>query len=394
MRNHLLIDRRRAAAVMLCAAILLSACGTAATAVPTRSPMSTPAPTLPATTSTAPTEAASTRPIPILAYYYIWFDPTSWDKNKIDYPLLGKYSSSDPVVMRQHIQWAKAAGITGFLVSWKSTPTLNSRLDQLVKIAQDENFKLGIIYQGLDYNRNPIPVATVGNDLDYFIAHYADQPVFNIFGKPLFIWSGTWKFTTQEIASVSTQARRDKVLFLASDRDVAGIQRLKGLIDGDAYYFSSVNPDTFSNYQGKLNAMAQAVHDTHGLWIAPASPGFDARLIGGTTVVDRKNGDTLKTELNVAWQSSPDAVGLISWNEFSENSYIEPSEKYGKQDLDLLTTLVQNPLRGNAPAFGSAFSFDSSDPGTGTEGFALKIAAIGMVAALIVGGMIAIARRH
>ena len=389
MRNYFLIDRRRAAAVILCAAILLSACGTAATAVPPQPTVSTqPA------TAAATGEAASARPIPILAYYYIWFDPTSWDKNKIDYPLLGKYSSSDPVVMRQHIQWAKAAGITGFLVSWKSTPTLNSRLDQLVKIAQDENFKLGIIYQGLDYNRNPIPVSTVGNDLDYFIAHYASQPVFDIFGKPLFIWSGTWKFSTQDIASVSTQARRDKVLFLASDRDVAGIQRLKGLIDGDAYYFSSVNPDTFSNYQGKLNAMAQAVHATHGLWIAPASPGFDARLIGGTTVVDRKNGDTLKTEMSAAWQSSPDAIGLISWNEFSENSYVEPSEKYGKQYLDLLTTLSQNPPHGGNPGFAANFGFDSSDPGTGTEGFALKIAALGMVALLIVGGMVAIARRH
>ncbi len=390
MQIPILNHQRHLAAAVLCAALLLSACSSAATPAATQG--STPTPPVISTPSSG---AATTKPIPILAYYYIWFDPSSWSKNKIDYPMLGKYSSSDPVVMRQHIEWAKAAGITGFLVSWKSTPTLNSRLDQLVKIAQEENFKLGIIYQGLDYNRNPIPAATVANDLDFFIAHYADQPVFNIFGKPLFIWSGTWKFSTQDIASVSTQARRDKVLFLASDRDVAGIQRLNGLIDGDAYYFSSVNPDTFGNYQGKLNAMAQAVHATHGLWIAPASPGFDARLIGGTTVVDRKNGETLKIEMNAAWKSSPDAIGLISWNEFSENSYIEPSEKYGKQYLDLLTTLAQNgPPHGSNPGFASYFGFDSSDPGAGTEGFVLKIAAIGMVAALIVGGMVAIARRH
>jgi hypothetical protein len=291
--------------------------------------------------------------------------------------------------MRQHIQWAKEAGITGFLVSWKSTPTLNRRLDQLVRIAQEENFKLGIIYQGLDFSRNPLPVSQVAGDLDYFIAHYADQPVFNIFNKPLFIWSGTWKFSTGDIASVATQARREKVLLLASDRDVAGIQRLKGLIDGDAYYFSSVNPDTFSNYVGKLTAMGKEVHAQGGLWIAPAAPGFDARMIGGTTVVDRKNGQTLRTEMNAAWQSSPDAVGLISWNEFSENSYIEPSEKYGKQYLDLLGTIAKEPVPGTG-----MLNFDSSDPGSGPEGFVMKVAALGMVAVLIVGGMIAIARRH
>lgn len=328
-------------------------------------------------------------PIPILAYYYIWFDPSSWDRAKIDYPLLGRYSSDDPVVMRQHIQWAKEAGISGFLVSWKSTDKLNRRLDQLVQIAKEEDFKLGIIYQGLDFQRAPLPATQVATDLDYFIAHYSDNPVFNIYGKPLFIWSGTWKFSQADIAKVFTQARRDKALLLASERDLAGVQRLKGLIDGDAYYFSSVNPDTFGNYVGKLTAMGKEVHAQHGLWIAPAAPGFDARMIGGTTVVDRKNGQTLQIEMNAAWQSSPDAVGLISWNEFSENSYIEPSEKYGKQYIELLTNIGRAPVPGTG-----LLNFDSSDPGTGSEAFIMKAAAIGMVAFLIVGGMIAIARRH
>jgi hypothetical protein len=44
----------------------------------------------------------------------------------------------------------------------------------------------------------------------------------------------------------------------------------------------------------------------------------------------------LKTELNTALQSLPDAIGLISWNEFSENSHIEPSQNYGGVYLKLL----------------------------------------------------------
>ena len=49
-------------------------------------------------------------PIPTLAYYYIWFDTNSWRCAKTDYPLLGHYNSDDRAVMRQHVQWAKAAG--------------------------------------------------------------------------------------------------------------------------------------------------------------------------------------------------------------------------------------------------------------------------------------------
>src|SRR5512140_3352310 len=71
------------------------------------------------------TAGIGSSPIPTLAYYYIWFDVKSWDRAKIDTPLLGRYSSDDRAVMREQIRWAKAAGIKGFIVSWKSTDTLN-----------------------------------------------------------------------------------------------------------------------------------------------------------------------------------------------------------------------------------------------------------------------------
>ena len=42
-------------------------------------------------------------PVPVLAHYYIWFNPTSWNRAKTDYPLLGRYSSDDEAVMLRHI---------------------------------------------------------------------------------------------------------------------------------------------------------------------------------------------------------------------------------------------------------------------------------------------------
>ena len=300
------------------------------------------------------TQPATKNPIPVLAYYYIWYDSTSWDRAKIDTPLLGGYTSDDITVMRQHIQEAKAAGINGFIVSWKSTDVLNRRLSQLAQVAQEENFKLAIIYQGLDFNRNPLPATQVANDLDYFINNYASLPAFQIYSKPLIIWSGTWKFSTPDIELV-TKTRRASLMILASERSTDGYTRLANLVDGEAYYWSSVNPATFSGYQEKLDQMGKLAHEANGLWIAPAAPGFDARLIGGTSVVDRNNGGTFQTEINTAMASSPDILGIISWNEFSENSYIEPSQKYGNQYLDLLGQILKTP----AP---SISEFDSSIP--------------------------------
>jgi hypothetical protein len=301
------------------------------------------------------TSAPASNPIPVLAYYYIWFDTQSWDRAKTDFPLLGWYSSSNIDVMRQHVQWAKEAGITGFIVSWKSTEKLNERLEKLIQVANEENFQLAIIYQGLDFERNPLPVEQVDADLSYFIEHFSEEQAFYLYEKPLVIWSGTWEFSREEVESVVV-GKREHLLILASEKNVDGYERLADLVDGDAYYWSSVNPDTFPGYLEKLTAMSEAIHANHGLWVAPAAAGFDARMIGGTTVVDRKDGQTLRIQYNMAMQSSPDAIGLISWNEFSENSHIEPSENYGDRYLKVLSRIEDAP----APV---VKNFDSSEPG-------------------------------
>jgi hypothetical protein len=309
----------------------------------------------PADTSSPQPTAASTRPHPpVLAYFYIWFDKTSWRRGKTDYPLIGRYSSDDPSVVRKQVRLAKRAGIEGFIVSWKHTPTLDRRLAQLIAIAEDERFKLAIIYQGLDFHREPLPTETVARDLAYFTSTFAGRAPFGIFAKPLVIWSGTWRFSATDIDRV-TSPLRGSLAILASEKNVAGYARVAAAVDGDAYYWSSVNPATFKGYIEKLADLSGTVHGKGGLWVAPAAVGFDARKVGGTTVVPRAGGANLLTQIDAALASAPDAIGLISWNEFSENSHLEPSRKYGFQALDTVsdrlgTGTVLGSTRAAAPA--------------------------------------------
>lgn len=332
--------------------------------------------------------ASPTDPRPTLAYYYIWFDATSWDRAKRDLPLLGRYSSDERRVMRQHVQWAKQAGIDGFIVSWKSSWRLNRRLERLIDVAEEENFKLVLIYQGLDFDRHPLPVARVAADLDQFADHYASREPFRLFEKPLVIWSGTWRFRASDIASVSRHLR-GRVLLLASEKDVAGYRRVARHVDGNAYYWSSVDPARWPTYWTKLVTMGRAVHDHGGLWIAPAAPGFDARLVGGSSVVERNGGQTFRRRLDGAVRSNPDALGIISWNEFSENTHIEPSERYGDRYLEITSDVL-------GAAFSSKTELDSSDPAvpeaTGIRyGTPLLIGLLGLAVAV---GAAAIRRRR
>lgn len=338
----------------------------------------------------APAAHASS-PIPVLAYYYIWFDEGSWDRAKADYPLLGRYSSDDREVMLRHVRWAKEAGIDGFIVSWKSTEKLDRRLAELRDVAAEQDFKLAIIYQGLDFDRMPLAVTRIAADLDYFVQTYADDPVFDIFGAPLVIWSGTWEFTPQEVASV-TALHRAELLMLASEKNARGYERLARWVDGDAYYWSSVNPGTYPNYQGKLDEMSEAVHANDGLWIAPAAVGFDGRLVGGERVVERAGGENLRTQINAATRSSADAIGLISWNEFSENSQIEPSVNYGNESLATLAD-IRNAQPPDVGDLSGPLPEPGTDPPTASVTLE-RVIALALLIAIIGLGVVAVAVRR
>ena len=59
------------------------------------------------------------RKLKIYAYYYPWYtgyEDEKWEPCEEYAPLIGKYDSGDPEVIRQHIEWAIEYGIDGFLM--------------------------------------------------------------------------------------------------------------------------------------------------------------------------------------------------------------------------------------------------------------------------------------
>ncbi|SCG49418.1 hypothetical protein [Micromonospora humi] len=319
----------------------------------------------------APTTSASPS-VPVLAYYYIWFNPTSWNRAKSDYPVLGRYSSDDQEIMRRHVRMAKAAGITGFLVSWKHTEQLDERLAALVEVARAESFRLGIVYQGIDFSRKPLPLATVRTDLALFADRYAADPVFDIFDQPVVIWNGSDRYSATEVADTVRQAQQ-KLQVLGTAKSVSVVNGQSAL-DGQAYYWSSADP-LVDRSRDKLTAMSRAVHLRGGLWIAPVSPGFDARQIGGRREVPRRDGETLRASFAAARLSQPDALGIISWNEFTENTYVEPSEEWGSRYLEVLADLL-----GVAPHPDAQLDSSADGDDWGLPAWAALILAIGAVA--------------
>jgi hypothetical protein len=330
-------------------------------------------------------KAGQARPVPVLAYYYIWYNASSWNRAKTDYPLVGRYSSDDVTVMRQQVAQAKSAGINGFLVSWKDTPVLDRRLANIRAVAAEAHFNLGIVFEGRDFHGNPLPTNEVKASFGYLIAHYGRDPVFHIFGGPLVAWSGSWAYTHSQLATI-THAYGPRLTLLAMEKNVAGYEGVASLFRGDAYYWSSADPLHTPGYARKLSQFSAAIHQQGGLWLAPAAPGFDARLVGGSRVIPRRNGQTLRVAMDTAVRSSADVIGLISWNEYSENSEVEPSRAYGVAALKVIASFEN----AKPPAVAD---FDSSSP-SGFHAGPNQLVIIGALVVLLAGSVAVIIYRR
>jgi hypothetical protein len=281
-----------------------------------------------------PVAAQPARHVPVFAYFYQWFERSSWQRAKQDHPLAGNYSSDDPHVLRDQIEQARAAGIDGFMTSWKRTAPLDRRLELLLTIAASEKFSVGVVYQGLDFYRNPLPVATVQRDMTYLVGRWGARLHSSYFDRPVIVWTGTDQFSVAAVRTVRAALGR-RAYLLAAAKSVEGYQRVAADVDGEAYYWSSSNPRSPSTL-AKLDSMSAAVHRDHGIWFAPAAPGFDGRTLGHSRVIARDGGSTFRLSLDRAYASRPDAVGVISWNEWSENTYIEPGQRYRGEEVRVL----------------------------------------------------------
>lgn len=176
----------------------------------------------------APPVAASSH-APVFAYYYMWMTSRYWHMHKKDHPLKpfpGNYNSANPAVIKWQIQRAQAAGITGFIVSWKNNATYQQIVPLLEKAAQQRHFKLAMSYESLNLRGRHLPVSRVAADFKYFVAHYASNPAwYRISGKPLTVWNGTDSFSPSAVAQVTRQVR-SKILVLNSASTMNGIQRM------------------------------------------------------------------------------------------------------------------------------------------------------------------------
>jgi hypothetical protein len=349
---------------------------------------------IPAVTGPAgaqPHPAATTAAKPrVFAYYYLWWSASHW-KSALgsNYPISATplplpatldasgcgaqskyagntltdvpskiYSQDDPGFIEADVRQAAAAGLSGFLVNWigtgSGTQTASSnpysaRLQVMVNAVHKVNaegipFKLWLSYKA---SAKVLAASYISNDLGYFTRSYGSDPAFDRAqsSKVTMIWQGSRKYPTSTLSSVGAPLRSK--LRILGDETTWSSSRAP-FLDGNAYYWSSQNPYTNPQSFQQLASLANAVRasgknpdGSAKVWVAPIIPGYNKQLAGGSSCVPRRGGETIRTLFTGNSATNPDDFGLISWNEISEGSYIDPMTRYGNQDLNALSSLIK-----------------------------------------------------
>ncbi len=339
-----------------------------------------------AATSAPVTTSYTASPSTVYMHYYLWWTPLHWhDKlgssypyssvpapapgsmsatgcnptvtypgaTIIDVPSEGLYDQNQAATFDRHIAAAVGARVTGFLVNWQGTGQAsqapsssgyNARLDLIVARVNAYNSAHGTAFRlalALDAFGNYSRSATaIINDINYFRSRYAGNVAFadRYGGEPMVMLMASRQFALVTIQAVSS-AERSHVLLLG-DETYSSWNRDAAYLDGTGYYWSSQDPWNNPQSGQQIGSLASQVHSAGKAWFSPFTGGFNTQLNGGTTCVPRNGVKTLDAVWSLNVGSAPQGWFGISWNEFVENTYLEPSSLYGPTYLNEIARLI------------------------------------------------------
>jgi len=279
-------------------------------------------------------------------------------------PLDGLYDSSSEYTIRRQIYEAKQALIDGFIVSWWgfSDVGANATISKFLEVAP-EDFEITLYYETVGFATGEVKEAVKGEDIINKVADDFNRIIENygkrdrwlkVNNKPvIFVYSRAigefWKvFGNVNDAIKAINAVKSKLsheVFIVGDfgLDPQSAYILADIFDGLHTY----NPIGFTTrgikYSSIYETVSNELHKKGKLWAATVVPGHDNYLVSGTNrlIEPRRDGGYYLDSWDIALSSNPDWVLITSWNEWYENTQIEPSDCYGTTYLYLTRQQVR-----------------------------------------------------
>jgi hypothetical protein len=212
----------------------------------------------------------------VLAFYYTWFDESSWTYDKLSDLPQTSYVSRDRAVMGRHIEQAQQAGIDAFVVAWYGPSgefnQTEANLAALLEEAAARNFKIAILFETNSPYINGLDA--VAGALRHAQEQHASHPAYlRVDGQPvLFFWRpqifdvNTWRGLRDQ-----TDPARNAV-WVSEGVDTAYLS----VFDGHYLYSNTWSPPSDLNvtnqkFAGRV-ATASQNFGAGKLWVATVMP--------------------------------------------------------------------------------------------------------------------------
>jgi len=305
------------------------------------------------------------------AFYYPWYQhgepPRHWNENSDfaavqDFPVGGPYSSADPATISRHIQVALEAGLDLLVVDWEIGfeglhPAALQATENLFQAVEDASAPLSI---AVSINIQTEDFLMVRKYLTILREEFVSRKAYcKIRDQP-----PVWYFLDSAFFAVFYHNHKELERLNAGFSPVAAgavlyrnsvERRMREFFKGWGLYSplqccerSSWRSAWVANYDNFLEAAGEDALRVFGI-----CPGYDdtplstlSRRDEAFRKIPREDSKTYQMMQEVALELDPlpDVVVVTSFNEFHENTHIEPSEAHGDRYLKSSQTFKRKLL--------------------------------------------------
>lgn len=277
------------------------------------------------------------------------------DIASVFYPLIGPYDGRDPAVLEYHMLTAKAAGIGGFVADWYGPGNhTDAVFAEMVKAAEKYGMKVAICLEEKAFfpmYSKATTRAEVQDVMEQHIRHVLNthaksasyltvdnRPVFFMFNNHENGSLGRHVLTPEELDDVLNRFGEEGVLFARTHLDAA----YNGVVDAG---FAWVGDEEYLDWFYRTGQEMRE-DGTLAYWVGSANPGFnDSGVFGwgrGPRVTERNGMETYAKYWSYVLEARPDAVQIVTWNDFEEGTTIEPTEEYGFDYVNCTEHMAQH----------------------------------------------------
>lgn len=305
----------------------------------------------------------------VLAFYFPWYEQGTWSDAQLRDRPLRTYSTEEVSDVVQVLTDAKRAGIDGVIVSFQGKDVgggwNHRRMLAVLQAAQQTGMRVSVQIETLAAHLPDRPGPPHPDTLTAWLIDIADlygsQPAYlKVDGRPV-VFLYAWPAATVDVwgeALARVRASGRQLFALADSSDLSALRLVDGLYTFASNLFAS-DIGAFSRQQSLSSRTYHLLSRDRGpqrLGIVTVTPGFDdsgLRDRADHLVIDRRDGAFYESQWAGALASGADWLLVSTWNEWWENTEIEPGQKYGEFYLwhtRLWSTAFRTLPRGDEPA--------------------------------------------